>query len=125
MKYTTKKYCPIETINRYPSAVEWLREKINRDLYEAIINEAEKGEVIVRFGEVKEEAQAEFNGMTTFRREINIKPLIRCKDCKHRKRYTTFAGSEYYMCDHDSDPHSASRSAEEDEWFCADGEARE
>lgn len=96
MKLTTKKYCPIEIINQYPSAFARLYEMINRDLSEAIITEAEKGEVIVRFGEVKEEAQAEFNGMTTFRREIDIKQLVRCKDCKYYEG-DSFTGFDVIM----------------------------
>lgn len=44
--------------------------------------------------------------------------IVRCKDCKHR--------TEEFTCDLDSwDPFESSRNADDDDWFCADGEPKE
>ena len=56
--------------------------------------------------------------------------IVRCKDCKHRivnehcgeKGYSSLKA----MCELDTgDPFELGRNAENDEWFCADGESEE
>lgn len=47
----------------------------------------------------------------------DVQPVVRCKDCKHRR-------TEYRMpyCELDTgDPYELGRNAEDDNWFCADG----
>ena len=48
--------------------------------------------------------------------------VVRCKNCKYR------LNSEDYgiMCDLDTgDPYELGRNAEDDDWYCADGEPKE
>lgn len=49
---------------------------------------------------------------------IDVQPVVRCKDCRHR-----YLDKKYgFRCDLDTgDPFEESRSAENDDWFCADG----
>jgi len=55
--------------------------------------------------------------------------VVRCKDCIHRGSYEY--NSHGYpkvrpMCELDTgDPYELGRNAEDDEWFCADGEERD
>lgn len=52
---------------------------------------------------------------------VDAVPVFRCKDCKCRN--TT---GKYPVCELDSaDPYESARYAEDDDWFCADGERRE
>lgn len=58
--------------------------------------------------------------------------VVRCKDCKHRKgtfhadRRRKEGGYWIYWCELDTgDPFSLGRNAEDDNWFCADGERRD
>lgn len=51
----------------------------------------------------------------------DVVEVVRCKDCKHR----VFEDGSY-VCDLDTwDFHELGRNAEDDNWFCADGEKRE
>lgn len=59
----------------------------------------------------------------------DVVEVVRCKDCKHRKAYKHYCEKGYMnikaVCDLDSaDPYELSRNAEDDDWFCADGERR-
>lgn len=48
----------------------------------------------------------------------DVVEVVRCKDCRHRK----FEDGSY-ICDLDTwDFHELGRNAEDDNWFCADGE---
>lgn len=56
--------------------------------------------------------------------------LVRCKDCKYRIVNEHYGEKGYLPlkaeCDLDTgDPFSLGRRAEEDDWFCADGERKE
>lgn len=56
--------------------------------------------------------------------------LVRCKDCKHRIVNEHYGEKGYMklkaMCELDTgDPFERGRCAENDEWYCADGERRE
>lgn len=56
--------------------------------------------------------------------------IIRCKDCKHRIENEHYGERGYMnlkaMCELDTgDPFELGRNAEDDEWFCKDGERRE
>lgn len=62
--------------------------------------------------------------------QIVDRAIVRCKNCKHRivnKHY----GEKGYLdikaeCELDTgDPFALGRNAEDDEWFCADAEAKE
>ena len=48
----------------------------------------------------------------------DVQPVVRCKDCRHR-----YLDKKYgFRCDLDTgDPFEEGRSAENDDWFCADG----
>lgn len=48
----------------------------------------------------------------------DAQPVVRCKDCRHR-----YLDKKYgFRCDLDTgDPFDEGRSAENDDWFCADG----
>lgn len=50
----------------------------------------------------------------------DVVSVVRCKDCKHRILH-----KHYAECDLDTgDPYALGRNAEEDDWFCADGEKK-
>lgn len=56
--------------------------------------------------------------------------IVRCKDCKHRIVNKNYGKKESLnikaMCELDTgDPFELGRNAEDDEWFCADGEVEE
>ena len=50
---------------------------------------------------------------------ISLKPLIRCKDCKHGFRLDD---TNYIVCGR---PFASNRETHTEKWFCADGERRE
>ncbi len=55
----------------------------------------------------------------------DVVEVVRCKDCKHRRKITLANGTVYWECELDSaDSYDQSRHAEDDDWFCADGEAK-
>lgn len=50
----------------------------------------------------------------------DVVEVVRCRECKHRE-YDDFM--KELVCDLDAaDPYERSRCAEDDEWFCKDGE---
>ena len=52
---------------------------------------------------------------------VDAVPVVRCKDCKFRD-----VTGPYPVCGLDSaDPCELTRNADEDDWFCADGERRD
>lgn len=56
--------------------------------------------------------------------------IVRCKDCKHRRLNEHYGEKGYLrikaICELDTgDPFELSRCAENDDWFCADGERKE
>ena len=51
----------------------------------------------------------------------DVVEVVRCKECKHRREY--HRPSEHYECELDTgNPYDLARNADNDEWFCADGE---
>ena len=60
----------------------------------------------------------------------DVVEVVRCKDCKYRcSAVTTDRVTKerltLYWCDNDTgDPYELGRDAENDDWFCADGERR-
>ena len=52
---------------------------------------------------------------------ISLKPLIRCKECKHGE--LLFA--DYVSCQISDENESGCHASHKPEWFCADGERRE
>lgn len=59
----------------------------------------------------------------------SAEPVIRCKDCKHRIVNEHYGEKGYMdlkaMCDLDTDDiFQLGRNAENDDWFCADGERK-
>lgn len=63
-------------------------------------------------------------------KKLDLVEVVRCKDCKYRVVNEHYGKKGYLpikaMCDLDTaDPFSLGRCAEEDYWFCADGERRE
>ncbi len=53
----------------------------------------------------------------------DVVEVVWCKECKHRE-YDDFM--KEFVCDLDAaDPYEMSRCAEDDEWFCKDGERRD
>lgn len=60
---------------------------------------------------------------------IDAVEVVRCKDCRHRVVNENYGKKGYMnlkaMCDLDTgDPYEFGRDAENDDWFCADGERR-
>lgn len=60
----------------------------------------------------------------------NMVAVVRCKDCKHRILNENYGKRGYMklkaMCDLDTgDPFALGRNAEDDDWFCADGERKD
>lgn len=54
-------------------------------------------------------------------KEDDFVQVVRCKYCKHRK-----LDEGYYVCELDTgDLYELGRNAEDDNWFCADGERKE
>lgn len=74
-------------------------------------------------------------GMSEAITEISLLPsaqpeIVRCRDCKHRIVNEHYGEHGYLNlkaeCEWDTgDPYGLGRNAEDDEWFCADGERRE
>ena len=67
--------------------------------------------------------------LTTFLTEHDLEPVVRCKDCKYRIVNEHYGKKGYLnikaMCELDTgDPFEFSRCAENDDWYCADGERR-
>lgn len=65
-------------------------------------------------------------------KEDDFVHVVRCEKCKHRKgtfhadRRRKEGGYWIYWCELDTgDPFELGRNAEEDNWFCADGERKE
>lgn len=63
---------------------------------------------------------------------VDAVEVVRCKDCKHRESVwhkdgrMKDGGYYYYYCNLDTgDPFELGREAEQDDWFCADGERKE
>ena len=59
-----------------------------------------------------------------------VKELVRCKDCKHRRVNEHYGKKGYLdlkaMCDLDTgDVFELGRNAEIDDWYCADGERKD
>lgn len=59
-----------------------------------------------------------------------IDELVRCKDCKHRIVNEHYGEKGYVklkaICELDTgDPFERGRCAEDDEWYCADGERQD
>lgn len=57
-------------------------------------------------------------------------PVVRCRECKHRIVNEHFGEKGYMnmkaMCELDTgDPFELGRIAEDDDWFCADGERKD
>lgn len=58
--------------------------------------------------------------------KADVVEVVRCKNCKHRRAVKWANGTVNWECVLDSgDPYEQSRHAEDDNWFCGDGEARE
>ena len=60
----------------------------------------------------------------------DIVKVVRCKDCKHRKVAEHIANDKVVereiFCELDGgDPYTYGRNANDDDWFCADGERSE
>ena len=60
----------------------------------------------------------------------NVVEVVRCKDCKHRIVNEHYGKKGYLwikaMCELDTgDPFELGRCAENDDWFCADGERKD
>lgn len=60
----------------------------------------------------------------------DVVEVVRCKDCKHRIVNEHYGKKGYMrlkaMCTLDTgDPFALGRDAEDDNWFCTDGEKRE
>lgn len=52
---------------------------------------------------------------------VDAVPVVRCKDCKHRRVHKSWV-----ECELDSaDPYDQGRTSWDDDWFCADGERRD
>ena len=62
--------------------------------------------------------EIDFHGV--FKQET-VGEIVRCKDCKHRE-----LDEGFYVCKLDTgDLYELGRNAEDDNWFCADGERKE
>lgn len=56
----------------------------------------------------------------------DVVEVVRCKNCKHRRAVKWADGTVHWECVLDSgDPYEQSRHAEDDDWFCGDGEAKD
>lgn len=58
---------------------------------------------------------------------VDAVPVVRCKDCKHRRENGWYGepGTPKYICELDTgDIFECGREADKDDWFCADGERR-
>ncbi len=67
------------------------------------------------------------DGMTV---TVTMTELVRCKDCRHRILNEHYGEKGYMklkaMCELDTgDPFELSRYAEDDDWYCADGERKD
>lgn len=67
--------------------------------------------------------------ITTFAEQYEFVKVVRCKDCKYRKVNENYGKRGYLkikaMCELDNDDvFSLGRCADDEDWFCADGERK-
>lgn len=138
----TEKICSLMAKTQYPipaTCVEITEFPINEiseeERNKALENTYEqaeqsiKNERLLKSGEYPKEVimrLEESNRIGTIRADT-VQELVRCKDCKHR-RVNEHYGEKGYMslkatCELDSgDIFALGRDAQDDDWFCADGE---
>jgi len=73
-----------------------------------------------------------FDSIVDLQPTADVVQVVRCKECKYRKgafhtdRRRKEGGYWLYWCELDTgDPFELGRNAEDDNWFCADGERRD
>lgn len=104
---------PCELLNTMPSALNHVIQDVTNRLVDRVMCELEKGESICSLQTVEQNQFFDLNSVE-IRRTVKIKPLVRCKECKHHE---------------DEEPGMVFcpkivGSWVSENWFCADGERR-
>lgn len=82
-KYAAVVSAEPKLLDRYPTSIHRIEEELVYRLTDPIVEEAIKGECIVRLTET--EQQKGFpTYMIAFRKYVYIEEIVRCKDCKWR-----------------------------------------
>lgn len=117
MKYTTEQIIPQEYIGTYgESVIDHIHNVLNKNLADAIIENSEQ-DVVIHFSDFYEQPTEFIPNSICMRRNVTIKPLVRCKDCKHR--FVDGENVRFNRCELNHNK------VQGDDWFCADGERRE
>ena len=83
MKYTAEQIIPQEYIGTYgKSVIDHIHNVLNKNLADAIIENSEQ-DVVIHFSDFYEQPTEVISNSIWMRRNVTIKPLVRCKDCKH------------------------------------------
>lgn len=116
MKYTTEQIIPQEYIGTYgESIIDHIHNVLNKNLADAII-ENSKQDVVIHFSDFYEQPTEVIPNSICMRRNVTIKPLVRCRDCIHHKPLAILEG------EHICEVHNWQ--SEEDD-FCSFAERRE
>lgn len=108
--YGAARAIPVEYMDRVPVALHHAIQEVTRNLVDRVICELEKGESICSLSTVEQTQAVDLNSVE-IRRTVNIKKLVRCKECKQNLT----KGRKYAFCD-------LTGSTNRNDWFCADGE---
>lgn len=76
---------PCELLDVNPGALDYAIRNVTHRLVDRVMCELEKGESICSLSLVEQNQFADLNSVE-IRRTVNIKKLIRCKECKHRPK---------------------------------------
>ena len=85
--YGAARTFPVEYLDRAPVALHHAIQEVTRNLVDKVICELEKGESICSLSTV-EQIQAVDLYSVEIRRTVNIKRLVRYKECKWQKKGT-------------------------------------
>ena len=115
MKYTSEQIVAQEAIGYYgESFIDHVHKVLNQNLADAIIENSEQ-DVVIHFSDFYEQPTEIIPHSVCMRRDVTIKPLVRCKDCKHWDN-----NDNAERCTHDSGGMWAKPNA-----YCSYGERRE
>lgn len=110
----------------------FVEKKLKGDLIDAIISNAEKGEIILHIGTPYSTHIPEMM-LTEERLDMTMMDLVRCKDCKHRPERLEEGKGEGFNLEFPDDNFKCPCQCEdywyswmpEDDWFCKNGERKD
>lgn len=128
----SKRYCctdsaPQELIEKHPEIVGEIKADVIRKLFTKLGEEFDSGEYAISISEFSENYPIRM--IKAFRKTVDVKPIIRCKDCKWWDRKSEDSPMGYcHACKHGYYSRhweiNIHRTYEAD-FFCADAEPKE